>query len=115
MKPVFAAAALCVVFTTGASAQSVDRTALDGEARQFSALTAIKSTCQNANAPLINSAIDAIVQKAWQRFGKPEFDAVLTSEIPRRRAEVDATGPEDWCRYQRGYLRDLGLKDAFLR
>jgi hypothetical protein len=115
MKPVFVATALCALFAVSAEAQSVDRTALDGEARQFSALTAIKSTCQNANAPLINSAIDAIVQKAWQRYGKPEFDAVLTTEIPRRRAEVDATGPEDWCRYQRGYLRDLGLKDAFVR
>lgn len=113
MKTTLVIAAITTFLSGAAIAQ--DGGSLDGEARQFSALTAIKAACPNANVRLINSAIDAITQKAWQRYGKSDFDAALTTEIPRRRAELDATGQEDWCRYQRGYLRDLGLKDAFVR
>ena len=108
------AALLLACAPIAATAQTASTT-IDGDARQFSALTAIKTACPAANAQLIDSATDAIVQRAWQSYGRQAFDAALTAEIPRRRAEVDATGQEDWCRYQRGYLRDLGLRDAFLR
>lgn len=107
--------ALAIAFSPfSAHAQSAAAN-INGDARQFSALTAIRTACPSANAKLIDSATDAIVQRAWQMYGKAAFDAALSAEIPRRRAEMDATGQEDWCRYQRGYLRDLGLRDAFLR
>ena len=46
--------------------------------------------------------------------GETQFRAILEKELARRNEEVKITGPEQWCGYQRGHQKDLGVETIFL-
>lgn len=107
-------AALALVACTAASAQDIT---VEGAARTVTSLIAIKSACGKlmaVNQDKASKLAVGIIHQGEKLYGKRTFDLAYAKDIDRRRTEVDATGAQQWCAYQRGYLQSIGLTGIFL-
>ena len=104
-----------VVFAPFASAQpnplSAEGITITGIARAVGIDYFMRTTCLKfffVNRAKAEKVQSDTMDLGIQFFGKDEFQRAVASELPRRQRELEATGPEMWCRYQRNNLIEIG-------
>lgn len=106
------ALAVLLIATPAAAAE---QSAL-GMARSVSLMTAVENFCPNiipTDRPLADRYADSFAIVGRKMAGSKAWRALVVSEGKRRLAEVQITGPQNWCENQRRYLREIGAEGVF--
>jgi hypothetical protein len=87
-----------------------------GVARAASALYFMRTICPRyvaVNLGIATRANGDQIELGIKLFGKVEMEKAFESEVLRRRQEVEITGEQPWCRYQRDSMKATGLGFVF--
>lgn len=87
-----------------------------GVARTVSSYYFVGIHCRDyfpVNTEQLSKVTEASLDLGTARFGAETMRVHVAAEIPRRAKEVEATGPQAWCTYQRAAMREKGLGFVF--
>lgn len=90
---------------------------MNGVARSWSLFMLIAETCPRYAAVSAGTAhkfAAVFYDTGLSSYGSKSFKTEASKELKRRRREVNITGPQQWCLYQRSHLQQMGNYDVFI-
>jgi hypothetical protein len=104
--------AATIAFLVMAKAGTSQQITIDGVARSASEFNALATFCADLlpiDIGRVKNYEQVFIEAGAKSFGRARFNDLLRKEFGRRRQEVEITGRNQWCMYQRAHLEKMGV------